>query len=106
MRRPELVEGGRGSVVRLPHLSPTAKGQLWGMLVGGATAFFAVHKLQFGYGVFLVGWAAAWALGEWLIGPRLIGKDDARAIALSIVSGAAFPWLGFALAALSQTLRP
>jgi hypothetical protein len=92
--------------MKLPLLSPTAKAQAWGMAVGGATAFFAAYKLQLGYGVFFVGWAAAWALGEWLIGPRLIGKDDARAIALAIVSGAAFPWLGFALAALSQTLRP
>jgi hypothetical protein len=92
--------------VKLPHLSPTAKAQVWGMAVGGATAFFAAYKLQIGYAVFLVGWAAAWALGEWLIGPRLINKDDARAITLAIVSGAAFPWLGFALAALLQTLRP
>jgi hypothetical protein len=92
--------------VRLPHLSPTAKGQLWGMAAGGATAFFAAYKLQLGYGVFFVGWAAAWALGEWFIGPRLINKDDVRAIALAIVSGLAFPWLGFALAALLQTLRP
>ena len=92
--------------MKLPHLSPTAKAQAWGMAVGGATAFFAAYKLQLGYGVFLVGWAAAWALGEWLIGPRLINKDDTRAITLAIVSGAAFPWLGFALAALSQTLRP
>ena len=37
---------------------------------------------------------------------RLIGKDDARAMALGVVSGAAFPWLGFALAALADALRP
>jgi hypothetical protein len=92
--------------MRLPHLSPTAKGQLWGMCVGGATAIYAASKLQLGYGLVLIGWAGAWALGEWLIGPRLIGKDDARAIALAVASGIAFPWLGFALAALTNALRP
>ena len=92
--------------MRLPHLSSTAKAQLWGMCVGGASAFYAAHKLQLGYGSFLVGWAAAWALGEWLLGPRLIGKDDAGAIALGVASGLAFPWLGFALAALANVLRP
>jgi hypothetical protein len=92
--------------VRFPTLSATAKAQAWGMCVGGATAFYAAYKLQLGYGVFLVGWAGAWVLGEWLIGPRLIGKDDARAVALAIASGAAFPWLGFALAALANALRP
>jgi len=48
-----------------------------------------------GQRITLVGWAAAWALGEWLLGPPL-----------AIASGLALPWLGFALAALSQTLRP
>ena len=92
--------------MKLPHLSPTAKGQLWGMCVGGATAFYAAHKLHLGYNILLVGWAAAWALGDWLIGPRLINKHDAGAVALAITSGLAFPWLGFALAALLQMLRP
>jgi len=92
--------------VRLPHLSPTAKAQAWGMAVGGATAFYATYKLQLGYGLFFIGWAGAWALGEWLLARRLIGKDDAGAIALGVASGLAFPWLGFALAALLQALRP
>lgn len=92
--------------MNLRDLTPTAKAQLWGMAVGGATAFYATYKLQLPTIIFLIAWALAWALGEWLIGPRLIGKDDARAFTLAIVSGIAFPWLGFALAALSQTLRP
>lgn len=92
--------------MRLPHLSPTAKAQLWGMCLGGATAFYAAYKLQLGLGLFLVGWAGAWVAGEFLIGKQLIGKADTRAIALGVVSGIAFPWLGFALAALGQALRP
>jgi hypothetical protein len=92
--------------MRLPHLSPTAKAQAWGMAVGGATAFIAAYRLQLTYVLFFIGWALAWGVGEFLIGPRLIDKTDARAIALAVASGAAFPWLGFALAALAQTLRP
>jgi hypothetical protein len=76
------------------------------MCVGGATAFYAAYKLQLGYGFFFVGWAGAWALGEWLFGRRLIGNDDAGAIALGVATGLAFPWLGFALAALTNALRP
>jgi hypothetical protein len=76
------------------------------MIVGGATAFYAAYKLQLGYGLFFVGWAGAWALGEALLARRLIGKDDAGAIALGVATGLAFPWVGFALAALAQTLRP
>lgn len=92
--------------MKLPHLSPTAKAQLWGMCVGGATAFYAAAKLGLGLGLFVVGWAGAWVLGEFLFGRRLIGKDDAGAIALGVASGLAFPWLGFALAALMNALRP
>lgn len=92
--------------LRLPQLSPTAKAQLWGTAVGGATAVYAAYKLQLGLAIFLVGWAAAWVLGEFLLASRIINKDDARAIAIAIASGIVFPWLGFALAALAQTLRP
>jgi hypothetical protein len=92
--------------VKLPHLSPTAKGQLWGTAVGGATASYAAYKLQLGLGLFIVGWAGAWVVGEFLLAPRMINKDDARAIFIAVASGIAFPWLGFALAALAQTLRP
>jgi len=92
--------------MRIPYLSPTAKAQVWGMCVGGATAFYATYTFQLGYGLFIIGWAGAWALGEWLIGPRLIDKEDTRAVALAVASGVAFPWLGFALAALMEALRP
>lgn len=92
--------------MKLPHLSPTAIAQLWGMCVGGATAYYALVRLNYGTGLFLVGWAAAWVLGERLFGARLVGKADAGAIALGVASGLAFPWIGFLFAALVQMMRP
>ena len=92
--------------MKLPHFSPTAKAQLWGMIAGGAAAFYATYALQLGLNVFAIGWVLAWAVGEVLIGKRLINRSDAGAIALGVASGIAFPWLGFALAALVQALRP
>jgi hypothetical protein len=91
--------------MRLPHLSPTAKGQLWGLLVGGATAFWTTDKLELSWGLFAIGTAAAWAAGEALFGRRLIGASDTKAISLAVGSGLAFPWIGVALAALMETLR-
>lgn len=88
--------------MRLPQLSATAKAQAWGMCVGGATAFYAAYKLEYGLGLFLVGWLGAWIAGEALFGKRLIGQSDTKAIALAVVSGIVFPWIGFALAALTH----
>jgi len=88
--------------MRLPRLSATAKAQLWGMCVGGATAFYATYKLEYGLAIFAVGWLIAWIAGEMLFGKRLIAHSDAKAIALAVVSGIAFPWVGFALAALTH----
>jgi hypothetical protein len=93
-------------VIKLPQLSPTAKAQLWGMCVGGSTALLATYRLGFGLGLFLVGWAAAWVLGERLFGARLVGKADTGAITLGVVSGLAFPWIGFLFAGLFVLLRP
>ena len=76
------------------------------MCVGGATAFYAAYTLGLGLNIFAIGWIAAWVGGEFLIGKRLINRSDAGAIALGVASGIAFPWLGFALAALMQALRP
>jgi hypothetical protein len=92
--------------MRLPQLSPTAKGQLWGMLVGGSLAALLVNRTGLSLGLFLVGWAAAWVLGEKLFGARLIGHSDARAVALAVASGLAFPWVGVAFASLFELLRP
>jgi len=92
-------------VIHLPHLPPTAKAQLWGLLVGGSLAVLVVYRAEFSWIVFLIGWAIAWAVGETLFGRRLIGASDAKAIALAVVSGIAFPWIGVALAALSYVTR-
>jgi hypothetical protein len=92
--------------MRLPQLSPTAKGQLWGLLVGGSTAFLIVSRTNLSAGLFLVGGAGAWVLGEKLFAHRLIGQSDFKAIALAVVSGLAFPWVGVAFAYLFTLLRP
>lgn len=92
--------------MRLPRLSPTAQAQLWGMIAGGALAALLVQRAHLSWGLFFIGWAAAWAIGEKLFGARLIGHADASAIALGVVSGAAFPWVGAAFAALLQLARP
>jgi hypothetical protein len=76
------------------------------MLVGGALAVWFVQRSDLSWALMLVGFAAAWAAGEWLIGKRLIGASDTKAIALAVVSGLAFPWVGVAFTALVQALRP
>ena len=43
---------------RLPHLTPVAKGQLWGMGVGLGTALLAVEHFELGYRIFFIGAAA------------------------------------------------
>jgi hypothetical protein len=92
--------------MRLPHLSPTAKGQLWGLLVGGSLAVLLMNRSDLSWGLFLVGWAAAWAGGEAWFGKRLVGTSDAKAITLAVASGFAFPWVGVLLAWGVEQLRP
>ena len=92
--------------MRLPYLSPTAKGQLWGMLVGGSLAVLLMNRTGLSWGLFAVGWAGAWMIGEKWFGARLIGVADTKAIALAVVSGLAFPWAGVGFAALFEMLRP
>jgi hypothetical protein len=65
-----------------------------------------VERAGLTWGLFFVGWAAAWALGEKLIGARLIGHADMKAIALGVVSGFVFPWAGVLFAWLVQLARP
>jgi hypothetical protein len=92
--------------MRLPHLSATAKGQLWGLLVGGSLAVLLVDRIGLSWGLFFVGWGAAWVLGEKLFGARLIGHSDMKAVALAVATGLAFPWVGVAFAVLFQLMRP
>lgn len=91
--------------MRLPNLSPTAKGQLWGLLVGGSTALWFADKHEMSLGLFAVGTGVAWVAGEALFGKRLIGASDMKAVALAVVSGLAFPWIGLGFVALLQIMR-
>ncbi len=91
--------------MRLPQLSPTAKGQLWGLLVGGSTALWFADKHEMSLGLFAIGTGVAWVAGEALFGKRLIGASDMKAVALAVASGLAFPWIGLGLAAVVEMAR-
>jgi len=91
--------------LRLPKLSPVAKGQLWGMLVGFALALLATERMELSYGIFLVGGVAAWVVSERYLAPRLVGSD-LQTIALAVLSGFSFFWVGFLAAWLLQLARP
>lgn len=91
--------------MKLPHLTPVAKGQLWGMLVGFSLAVLATERLGLSYAILFIGGLAAWVVSERYLAPRLVGSD-AGAIALAVLSGFAFPWVGFAAAWLLQLARP
>jgi len=65
-----------------------------------------VNRTGLSWGLFFVGWGAAWAAGEVWFGKHLIGHSDAKAIVLGVASGMAFPWIGVAFATLFQMLRP
>lgn len=90
--------------IRLPHLTPVAKGQLWGMALGFALALLACERMGLSYGIFIIGMLAAWVASERYLAPRLTGSDG-PSIALAIGSGFAFPWAGFAMAWLLNALR-
>ncbi|MGQ0533064.1 MAG: hypothetical protein ACT4OF_10305 [Caulobacteraceae bacterium] len=91
--------------MKLPTLTPVAKAQLWGMAVGFALALLATERMGLSYGIFLVGGAAAWVASERWLAPRLIGSD-VKTLSLAILSGMAFPWVGWLAAFLLQQLRP
>jgi hypothetical protein len=76
------------------------------MAVGGSLAVLLVNRTELSWGLFLVGWAIAWTIGEKWFGARLIGVADLKAMILALASGFAFPWFGVAFAALFDMLRP
>lgn len=92
--------------MKLPYLSPTAKAQLFGLAVGGSLAVLVVNRAGLSWGLFFIGWAAAWALGEKLFGARITGTSDRKAMIIALVSGFVFPWVGVGFAALMEALRP
>ena len=90
---------------RLPYLTPVAKAQLWGMLVGFALAWLAIDKMALSYRIFFIGFAAAWVASEFYLSRRLTGSD-AKSVAIGVITGFAFPWVGFLLAFVLNALRP
>ena len=90
---------------RLPHLTPVAKGQLWGIGVGLGTALLAVEGMGLSYRVFFVAAAAAWVASENWLAPRLTGSDT-KTLTLAVFSGISFPWIGWLVAYLLQLLAP
>ena len=90
---------------RLPYLTPVAKGQLWGMLVGFALAWLALDRLELSFRIFFIGFAAAWVASEFYLARRLTGTD-AKSVAIAVVTGFAFPWVGVLLAFVLNALRP
>jgi hypothetical protein len=91
--------------LKLPHLTPVAKAQLWGLLVGTALAVLACEHWGLGYRIMLIVGALAWVLSERFLAPRLTGSGW-RTIAAGVASGTAFPWIGVAAAVLLNALRP
>jgi len=90
--------------MKLPKLTPVAKGQLWGMAVGFALALLACERLELSYAIFIIGMLVAWVASERYLAPRLIGADG-RTLTLAIASGFVFPWVGLAAAWGLQALR-
>ncbi|MEZ5958831.1 MAG: hypothetical protein R3C30_00195 [Hyphomonadaceae bacterium] len=90
---------------RLPHLTPVAKAQLLGMGVGLGTALLAVEHMALSYRIFFIGAAAAWVASEFYLSRRLTGSD-AKSIAIGVLSGFSFPWIGWLLAFVLNVLRP
>lgn len=91
--------------MKFPVLTPVAKAQLWGLLVGTALAVLACERWELGYRIMLIVGALAWVLSERFLAPRLIGSGW-RTIAAGVASGIAFPWVGVAAAVLLNALRP
>lgn len=91
--------------MKLPHLTPVAKAQLWGMLIGFALAWLAIDRMELSFRIFFIGFAAAWVASEFYLARRLTGTD-ARTLSIATLSGFAFPWAGFLLAFVLNALRP
>lgn len=92
--------------IRLPHLPPMAKAQLWGMAVGFALGLLTIERAALSYRIFFVGFAATWVASEFVLARRLTGKTDGKSLAFGVLSGLLIPWGGVALAFILQALRP
>ena len=96
--------------MRLPDLRQLpafAKAQAWGLAVGFALAWLAVDKLHLNFWAMALGLAASWMGWEFLFARSApSARTDIPALAYGIATGLAFPWIGVALAALLDYLRP
>jgi hypothetical protein len=90
---------------KLSYLTPVAKGQLGGMLVGFALAWLAIDRMELSYRIFFIGFAAAWVASEFYLARRLTGAD-AKSVAIAVVTGFSFPWAGWLFAFVLNALRP
>lgn len=87
--------------------TPFAKAQAAGLALGLATALAATLATGYGVRVFLIASALAWLSWEFILGPRAPSHAGTpRALLYAGLTGFAFPWIGFLLAALAANLRP
>jgi hypothetical protein len=75
------------------------------MLVGFALALLAVVRMELSYGLFFIGFAAAWVGSEFYLARRLTGAD-AKSVIIAVLTGFLFPWAGWLLAFVLNALRP
>ena len=91
----------------LRKLPAFAKAQAWGLAVGFALAWLTVDKLHLNFWAMMLGLAASWLGWEFLLARSApSARTDIPAMGYGIATGFAFPWIGVALAALLEYLRP
>jgi len=90
-----------------PRFTAFAKAQAFGLAVGFALALLATDKLGYGVYLFLIATAGAWLAWEFTLGSRAPShRSDAAALSYGLLTGFAFPWIGFASAALAAWAAP
>jgi hypothetical protein len=93
--------------VKKEIFTPFAKAQALGLALGFATALWATIATDVGVRIFLIASALAWFGWEFVLGPRAPSHSATpRALTYAALTGFAFPWVGFGLAALAAWARP
>lgn len=84
-----------------------AKAQAFGLVVGATLAFWAAVRTGIGVRIFLIVTLLAWIGWEIRFGKHAPSqRSDLRALSYALLSGFAFPWIGFAFAALAAWAMP
>lgn len=87
--------------------TPFAKAQAAGIVLGFASALWVTLATDVGVRIFLIASALAWLSWEFILGPRApTHSTTLRALGYAALTGFAFPWIGFLLAALAAYLAP